>query len=43
MDTHCHHLKHDIGAAQRLLTEMQMIKPKKVSQSILQGLQDAIT
>jgi len=43
MDTHCHHLKHDVGAAQRLLTEMQMIKPKKVSQSILQGLQDAIT
>jgi hypothetical protein len=43
MDTHCHHLKHDVGAAQRLLTEMQSIKPKKVSQSILQGLQDAIT
>jgi hypothetical protein len=43
MDTHCHDLKHEIGSAERLLAQMQSIKPKRVSASILQGLQDAIT
>jgi len=43
MDTHCHDLKHKVSAAKLLLAEMQAIQPKKVSQSILKGLQDAIT
>lgn len=43
MDTHCHSLKHEVGAASRLLAEMQAIQPKRVSQAILQGLLDAIT
>jgi hypothetical protein len=43
IDTHCHDLKHKVDAAKLLLVEMQAIQPKKVSQSILQGLQDAIT
>jgi quinol monooxygenase YgiN len=43
MDTRCHSLKHEVGAASRILAEMQTIQPKRVSQSILQGLQDAIT
>lgn len=43
MDEHCHLLKHEVGAAQRLLAEMETIVPKRVSQSVQQGLQDAIT
>ncbi|MFN5751872.1 MAG: ISKra4 family transposase, partial [Pseudanabaena sp.] len=43
MDTRCHSLKHDVGAASRILAEMQTIQPKRISHSILQGLQDAIT
>ncbi len=43
MDTHCHILKHEVGAATRLLTQMEAIEPKRLSQSVLSGLQDAIT
>jgi hypothetical protein len=43
MDEHCHRLKHEIGAAQRLLVEMETIVPQRVSQSVQQGLQEAIT
>jgi hypothetical protein len=43
MDIQCHDLKHKVGEASRLLIEMENIQPKRVSQSILQGLQDAIT
>jgi hypothetical protein len=43
MDTHCHILKHEVGAATRFLTEMEAIEPKRLSQSVLSGLTDAIT
>lgn len=43
MDEHCHSLKHEVGAAQRLLAEMETIVPQRVSHSVRQGLQDAIT
>jgi hypothetical protein len=43
MDEHCHTLKHEIGAAERLLAEMAAIVPQRVSQSVREGLQDAIT
>ncbi len=43
MDEHCHLLKHEIGAAERLLAEMAAIVPQRVSQSVREGLQDAIT
>jgi hypothetical protein len=43
MDTHCHKLKHDPEFAMQLLTEMQIIQPKRVSKSVLAGFQDAIT
>ncbi len=43
MDTHCHMLKHEIAAAIRLLAQMEAIEPKRISESVLSGLQDAIT
>jgi hypothetical protein len=43
MDTHCHILKHEIGAATRLLAEMSAIEPKRLSESMRSGLEDAIT
>ncbi len=43
MDEHCHSLKHEVGAATRLLAEMEAIVPQRVNQSVRQGLQDAIT
>lgn len=43
MDEHCHSLKHERGAALRLLAEMQAIVPQRVSSSVRQGLHDAIT
>jgi hypothetical protein len=43
LDEHCHTLKHEVGAAERLLAEMETIVPQRVSQSVQKGLQDAIT
>lgn len=43
MDTHCHKLKHDAGFAKILLAEMEIIQPKRVSKSVLEGFNDAIT
>jgi hypothetical protein len=43
MDEHCHTLKHEVGAAERLLAEMETIVPQRVTHSVQQGLQDAIT
>jgi len=43
MDTHCHKLKHDSGFAKVLLAEMEIIQPKRVSKSVLEGFHDAIT
>jgi len=43
MDTHCHTLKHEVGAATRLLAEMSALEPKRLSESVCSGLQDAIT
>lgn len=43
MDTGCHILKHEVGAATRLLAEMESIELKRVSDSLRSGLQDAIT
>lgn len=43
MDEHCHTLKHDIGAAPRLLVAMEAIQPTRLSTTTLKGLQDAIT
>lgn len=43
MDTGCHTLKHEVGAATRLLAEMEAIEPKRLSQSLRSGLQNAIT
>ena len=41
---HCHTLKHEIGAATRLLTELEAIpSPKRLSTPLRNGLQDAIT
>jgi prenyltransferase beta subunit len=43
MDPHCHKLKHDSGFAKVLLAEMEIIQPKRVSKSVLEGFHDAIT
>jgi hypothetical protein len=43
LDEHCHTLKHEVGAAERLLAEMETIVPQRVSQSVQKGLQHAIT
>lgn len=43
MKEHCHTLKHDIGAARSLLTEMEAIQPTRLSTTLYKGLQDAIT
>jgi hypothetical protein len=43
MDSHCHILKHEVGAATRLLAEMEAINPKRLSQPLRSGLLDAIT
>ena len=43
MDTFCHTLKHEVGAATRLLAEMEAIEPKRWSQAVRSGLQNAIT
>ena len=43
MDTHCHILKHEVGAATRLYAEMSAIEPKRLSDSVRSGLEDAIT
>jgi hypothetical protein len=43
MDTHCHLLKHEIGAAARLLSEMEALEPKRLPDSVRSRLQDAIT
>ncbi len=44
MQEHCHLLKHEIGAATRLLVEIESIPPPKhLSQTIRDGLQEAIT
>ena len=43
MDTHCHILKHEVGAATRLLAEMEALEPKRQSESVRSGLLDAIT
>ena len=43
MKEHCHTLKHEIGAAARLLIEMESIlSPKRLSTTHRDGLQDAI-
>jgi hypothetical protein len=43
MDTGCHTLKHSVGAAARLLAQMEAIDPKSLSESVRFGLEDAIT
>jgi len=43
MDTHCHTLKYEVGAATRLLAQMEALEPKRLSDSVRSGLQDAIT
>jgi hypothetical protein len=44
MNEHCHRLKHDIGAAQQLLTEMKAIPSARCrSQTSRDGLQAAMT
>lgn len=43
LKTACHRLKNDLGAAAQLLAEMELIQPKRLSQTLSQGLQDAIT
>jgi len=44
MDTHCHTLKHEVGAATRLLAEMEAIEPaNRLSEVVRSGLFDAIT
>jgi hypothetical protein len=44
MKEHCHTLKHEIGAAERLLSEMEaMPSSHRLSTTIRDGLQDAIT
>ena len=43
MKEHCHTLKHEIGAAPRLLAEMEAIQPTRLSTNTRNGLQDAIT
>lgn len=43
MDAGCHLLKHEVGAATRLLTEMSALEPKRLSEPVRSGLQDAIT
>lgn len=43
MDTHCHILKHEVGAATRLLAEMEAIEPQRLSEVVRSGLLDAIT
>ncbi len=43
IDTHCHTLKHEVGAATRLLAEISAIEPKRLSEVVRSGLVDAIT
>ena len=43
MDTGCHILKHEVGAATRLFEEMEALEPKRLPDSVRSGLQDAIT
>jgi len=44
MKEHCHTLKHEVGAAQQLLTEMEAIPSLRLrSQTSRDGLQEAIT
>jgi hypothetical protein len=43
MDTGCYILKHEVGAATRLLAEMESLEPKRLSESVRSGLLDAIT
>lgn len=43
MDSHCHILKYEVGAASRLLAEMEAIEPKRLPESVRSGLLDAIT
>ena len=43
LDEHCHRLKHEVGYANRLLTELKTLQPQRVSEAIRQGLQDTIT
>jgi hypothetical protein len=44
MKEYCHRLKHEIGAAERLLSEMEaMPSSHRLSTTIRDGLQDAIT
>jgi hypothetical protein len=44
MQEHCHALKHEVGAATRLLAEMEAIAPPtSLSRTLREGLQDAIT
>ncbi|MFO0193316.1 MAG: hypothetical protein ACK53P_04570 [Pseudanabaena sp.] len=38
MDTRCHSLKHEVGAASRILAEMQTIQPKRISQFVSQTI-----
>jgi hypothetical protein len=44
MQQHCHTLKHEGGAAARLLSEMEAISlPQRLSATLREGLQEAIT
>lgn len=44
MQEHCHTLKHEIGAAERLLSEMEAIpSSSRLSATLWDGLQDAVT
>jgi hypothetical protein len=44
MQEQCHALKHEVGAAARLLAEMEtVVPPKSLSQTLRDGLQDAVT
>lgn len=43
MKEHCHTLKHEIGAARSLLSEMEAIQSTRLSTTLIKGLQDAIT
>jgi hypothetical protein len=43
LSTAAHRLKHEVGAAAHLLTEMELIQPKRLSQTRTQGLHEAIT
>lgn len=43
MEEHCHLLKHEVGAATRLLAEMKTIDPTHLSETVQSGLTEAIT